>query len=81
MKMMLKHYTRLAYINTGQADQERYRQHARQTAEQFNLCYEEIPGSRTLVRKMVYGPWDDDFVVVRPGQTISFTEFQKEAYG
>ena len=77
INMMLKHYTRLAYINTGRTDQERYKQYARQTAEQFNLRYEEIPGSRVLVRKMACGPWDDDFVVVRPGQIVTINAFKQ----
>ncbi len=76
MAIMLKNYTRLAYIDTGQANQDHYRQYARRTAGQFNLRYEEIPGSRALVRKMVDGPWDDDFVVVRPGQTIKLADFR-----
>jgi len=73
--LMLKNYTRLAYIDTGQADQKGYRRYARRTAEQFNLRYEEISGSRALVRKMIHGPWDDDFIVVRPGQTVELTDF------
>jgi hypothetical protein len=77
MDIMLKNYTRLAYINTGHADQDKCRRHARRTAEQFNLRYEEIRGSTALVRKLVRGPWDDDFVVARPGQKIAFSDFKK----
>ncbi len=76
MGLMLKNYTRLAYIDTGRTNQKHYQQYARRTAEQFNLRYEEIPGSRALVRKMVEGPWDDDFIVVRPGQTIKLADFR-----
>ena len=75
MALMLNNYTRLAYIDTGRADQKRYRRYALRTAEKFNLRYEEITGSRALVRKMVYGPWDEDFVVVGPGQKIELTDF------
>jgi hypothetical protein len=78
MELMLKHYTRLAYINTGQTNQERYRHQARQTAEKFKLRFEEIPGSLELIRKMIYGPWDDDFIVASPGHVISFEDFQQE---
>ena len=76
MDMMLKNYTRLAYIDTGQDDQERYRDYARRTAEKFNLRYEEIPGSNVLIRKMIQGPWEDDFVVLPPGETIKFSDFK-----
>jgi len=75
IKLMLKNYTRLAFIYTGQYEQERYRDYARRAAEQFELRYEEIPGSTAFVKKMIFGPWDDDFVVAQPGQTISYANF------
>lgn len=76
IKLMLKNYTRLAFIDTGHYEQERYREYARRTAERFGLRYEEISGSKALVEKMLYGPWDDDFVVARPGETISYAHFR-----
>ena len=79
IKLMLKNYTRLAYIDTGQHDQERYRDYAQRTAEQFELRYEEINGSDALVKKLLFGPWDDDFVVTQPGQTISYIDFKTSA--
>lgn len=79
IKLLLKNYTRLAYIDTGQYDQERYRQYARDTAEEFDLRFEEIDGSDTLVKKLLFGPWDDDFVVTPPGETISYIDFKTSA--
>ncbi|MCR4406006.1 MAG: DUF1638 domain-containing protein [Anaerolineae bacterium] len=75
MNQMLKNYTRLALINTGQYELERYREYSRCTAARFGLRYEEIPGSNALIRKMLYGPWDGDFVVVRPGEKITYQDF------
>jgi len=75
ISIMLRNYTRLALINTGQYELERYRDYARRTAARFGLRYEEIEGSTELVKKMVYGPWDDEFVVAAPGQTISYEAF------
>ena len=79
MDVMFRHYTRLLYIDTGQADQERYRDSARLNAKRLNLRYEEIPGSVALIRKMISGPWDDDFVVARPGEKIKFEDFRLTA--
>lgn len=76
IKLMLKNYTRLALIDTGQYEQERYRAYARRMAEQFELRYEEIPGSTALIQKMLNGPWDDDFVVARPGEIITYADFK-----
>jgi len=75
MKLMLAHYTRLAFINTGTYDLERFREYTRRTADRFGLRYEEIMGSPTLVQKLVCGPWDDEIVVCPPGVTITDDHF------
>jgi hypothetical protein len=75
LKLMLGNYRRLALINTGQYELETYRDYARRTAERFGLRYEEIEGSDTLVRKMLFGPWDNEFVVIRPGETFQYEHF------
>ncbi len=75
IREMIKNYTRLALIDTGRDGIERYRQVARNLAERWSLRFEEIPGSNALVRQMLYGPWDDDFVVVPPGESIRHEHF------
>ena len=74
-RLMLKNYKRLAFINTGQYEIERYQAYSRRTAERFGLRFEELEGSPNLVRKMIFGPWDDEFVVISPGETISYRHF------
>lgn len=76
MKIMLKNYTRLVYIDTGHDDKQRYIDYARKTAEQFNLRFEELPGSNSLILKLISGPWDDEFLVVPPGATITYLDFK-----
>lgn len=78
IQLTLKNYTRLAFINTGQYEIERYRDYARQTSAKFNLRYEEIDGSPALVQKLIAGPWDDEFVVVSPGETITYETFVRQ---
>jgi len=75
MQLMLANYKRLALIDTGQYELERYREYARRAAERFNLRFEEIEGSNALVKKMIYGPWDDEFVVVPAGEAIRYEHF------
>jgi hypothetical protein len=76
MGKLLKNYTRLALINTGEYELNRYRDYCRRTAEQFDLRYEEIPGSNTLIKKLLHGPWDHEFVVANPGETITYMDFK-----
>jgi len=75
IREMIRNYTRLALIDTGREGLERYREFARNLAERWSLRFEEIPGSNALVRRMLLGPWDDDFVVVPPGETIRYEHF------
>lgn len=77
INQILKNYTRLAFIRTGNNKLEYYREHARSMAERFNLRYEEIQGSDVIIKKILYGPWDDEFVIIPPGKTISFFDFRK----
>lgn len=78
MHAYLRHYTRLALINTGQDQMDEYRAQAKRTAERFGLRYEEIEGSHRLVEKMIDGPWDEEFVVVPPGRAIAYGDFLPE---
>lgn len=80
MRIMLKNYTRLALINTGQHEMDYYRHYARNTADRFGLRYEEIIGSTTLVTKMIEGNWDDDFIVIPPGGIIQYHHFYPDLY-
>jgi hypothetical protein len=75
LRLMLQNYKRLALINTGQYELINHRDYARRIAERFGLQYEEIEGSTALVTKMLHGPWDDDFVVVQPGEVIQYDHF------
>ncbi len=75
VRLMLRNYTRLALINTGATDIERYRDYARTTAERFGLRFEEIAGAPSLVQKLLFGPWDEECVVVAAGGTIVLDDF------
>jgi hypothetical protein len=77
MGVMLGHYRRLAFIRTGDDDEALAAERARaqQTARDFGLRYEEIEGSRDLVRPLLYGPWDERFIVVPVGGTVRLSDF------
>jgi len=75
-KLFIKNYTRLALINTGNYELDKYREYARKLADFFGLTYEELPGSNTLIGKLLNGDWDGDFVVVEPGERVRFNMFR-----
>ena len=74
-KTILKNYKRLAFITTGDYELECYQAYAKRLAREFDLTYEEIAGNPNLVKKMINGPWDEEFVLLPPGQTLTYEVF------
>lgn len=75
-KLLIKNYTRMVFINTGNYESEYYRERSKKSAEELNLRFEEIQGSNSLITKMIFGPWDEEFVIVPPGRTLTFLDFR-----
>jgi hypothetical protein len=73
--LMLRNYTRLAFIETGAYDIERCRDYARAAADRFGLRFEQITGAPSLVEKLLYGPWDEECLVVPLGGTVAVDAF------
>jgi hypothetical protein len=73
--LLLHNYTRLAFIDTGLQGLAGYRRQAREIAERFDLRFEEIKGSNTLVKQLLEGPWDDTFIVVEPGEELTHEDY------
>jgi len=75
----MKHYTRVALINTsdyGATDE--YRETARKNAEFLSVSYEEIMGSPTLLNQLIRGPWNVSFVLLSAGESITQEMFLED---
>jgi len=68
---MLKNYKRLAFINTGNYDPEKWRRMAVKEAGKLGLDFEEIVSTGNFFDKLLDGDWDHDFVRVSPGQKVA----------
>jgi hypothetical protein len=68
IKEELKNYTRIALVESELGLSDNHRKHAQENARFLNLRYEEIKGSLDFFRKIIQGPWDKDFVVLKPGE-------------
>lgn len=68
IKEELKHYTRIALVETELGSSETHRRHALENARFFNLKFEPIKGSLGYFQKMLRGPWDQDFLLLQPGE-------------
>jgi hypothetical protein len=73
---LLKHYTRVGFVDLGVGDVAAGRAHAREMADLCGLAYVEVRGSLAYLRRLVHGPWDEtDFVRIAPGEAVSATPF------
>ncbi len=77
VKKMLRNYTRLVFINTGNYELESYRAKSQAKAEELHLQFAEIKGSNSLITRLLTGPWDRDFIIVSPGHKIRFIDFRR----
>lgn len=70
-KMILQHYKRLGVIETGAYELENFLEKTRNIANDLKLDHHVIPGTLRYLKKLLTGPWDEEFVVIEPGETIT----------
>lgn len=65
------HYKRAAFIDMGIGDGAPVEQLAKDEAERRGWSFDRVLGDLALVRNLLYGDWNDDFLIVPPGQRIA----------
>ena len=64
-----RNYTRIAFIDTGCGDTDRYVAYSQKAAEALGWQLERIEGDVHVIRALLDGDWDrGDILVVQPGQ-------------
>ena len=64
------HYERAVYIDLGLGDGRAAAERAQSDAERRGWRYEQMAGDLVLVRRLLAGDWDADFLVLQPGEMI-----------
>ena len=64
------HYNRAAFIDMGVGDPAATEAEARDFAAKRGWRFERMEGDRDLIRRLIDGDWDADFLVVPPGEEI-----------
>jgi hypothetical protein len=65
-----QNYQRYLYLTTNVCDETLFIEATRRTAEEKGLDFELRDGSLDLLRRLFLGQWDDEYLVVQPGQRI-----------
>jgi len=76
IKMMLEHYKYLTLIDTGAYSTIDYLDCSQSFAKNFGLEHRVVSGSINFLKKLFTGPWDQDFIIVKPKETITIESFR-----
>lgn len=67
------HYNRAAYIDLGVGDGARLEAQTAEEAANRGWNYERLSGNLTLIRRLLNGDWNQDFLVIQPGQEVAMS--------
>lgn len=67
------HYGRGAFVAMGVADETTSAAIARDEAERRGWVFESVEGSMILLRRLLDGDWDDDMLVLQPGERLAMS--------
>ena len=68
-----KHYKRAALIDIGVGDISAVAAQAQAEADRRGWIFEKVAGDMVLVRRLIEGDWERDFLVLQPGESVSMT--------
>jgi len=68
--LWMANYSRAVYIDTGLGAVEHYRRFVKGVASSRGWNYEEIAGDISLIRRLVAGNWNEDFLIVPAGAVV-----------
>lgn len=76
-KSLLVHFKRLGIVETGAYPLDEFFKRTQKIAKSLKLEHEIVPGTLRYLKKLLTGPWDEEFAIVNPGETVSL----KHLYG
>ena len=65
------HYQRAAFIDVGVGDGTPVERLAQDEAARRGWTFERVLGDLALVRNLLFGDWNEDFLIIPPGQRIA----------
>ncbi|MGN1154871.1 MAG: DUF1638 domain-containing protein [Agathobacter sp.] len=71
IEMMYAHYSSVTVIDTGCYPMEDVMDYARKTSDLLELDLKTAPGYTIMLEKLFSGDWDENFIIVEPGDTIT----------
>ena len=76
IEMMYEHYNAITVIDTGCYDTAPVMEYARQAAELIDLDVETVPGSNQILKQLLEGDWNNNFIILEAGIPLSSEHFE-----
>jgi len=67
------HYRRAAFIDMGIGDSTAIENQAQADAARRGWMFERVAGDLVLVRRLLAGDWEQDFLILQPGEQLTIT--------
>lgn len=74
MRTMLGNYKRLMVIDTGAYSTASLIPRTLEFSKKHDKRHEVVIGSLKLLHKLLLGPWDEEFIILEPGQEITLDD-------
>jgi hypothetical protein len=68
-----KHYNRAVFVDMGVGDASSAERAARENATKRGWTFERIAGDVVLIRRLLNGDWENDFLVLQPGEAVALS--------
>ena len=75
LEMMYEHYESISLIDTKSYDLTPVQDYAKKAGDLLGLSSRIVEGSTELLRQLLLGQWDENFLVLEPGQPVKATDF------
>ena len=67
------HYERGAFLETGLATDDTVHDRAQEESQLRGWRFESVLSDLTLIERLLHGEWNDDFIVVQPGEALAMS--------